>query len=150
AGALREGDGARARVAAARLVEASPRLGVGLLLAARIAAEDGTIPARLARDRARRSYELALEADPMLARARCEAGRLALARDRARDALELAEAAPDRRALPIALLLGEVLRARGRDAEVRPALDAVPAAQAQACALVDARLADDRLRHRPT
>jgi tetratricopeptide (TPR) repeat protein len=43
-----------------------------------------------------------------------------------------------------------VLRARGRDAEVRRALNAVPAAQAQACALVEARAADDRLRHLPT
>jgi tetratricopeptide (TPR) repeat protein len=150
AGAVRDGDGARARLAVARLLEASPRLGVGLALAARVAAGDGTVPTRLARDRARRLYERALEADPAMSRVRYEAGRLALARDRAREAIELADGAPDRRELWAALLRSEVLRARGRDPEVRRALAAVPAAQAQACALVEARASDDRLRHLPT
>ncbi len=80
---------------------------------------------------------------------RYESVRLALDRDRARDALALAEAAPDKSVLRVALLRADVLRARGRDAEVRPVLDAARAVAPGACALEEALFADDRVLHRP-
>lgn len=143
--ALAQGDVARSRIAAGRLVADGARSAAALALAAEVAATDPTVPTRIASDRARRLRELALALDPRAARVRDALGRLALARDRVKDALELAMV-PGRNART-AVLAAEALNARDRSQEARALLDA--ARDEGECALAEARLVDEAARHEP-
>ena len=146
ADSLARGDVVASRAAAERLVELGPRSAAALALAADVAAQDPTVPVRVANDRARRLREQALALDPGAAGVREALGRLALDRDRVKDALELAQGAGvgDAR---IAALAAEALNARDRGAEVRAVL--LAARDEGECALAQAWLSDDLARHQP-
>ncbi len=147
--AARWGDSAAATIASERLLGLAPKLAPALALVARIVAENPGVPQRIARDRARRLLERALSADPDAARVRAELIRLALGRERARDALDLVVSEHDAHSARLVVATTEVLRARGRDPEVRAVLDRLTGAAKNACSVVEARVADDRWRHRP-
>ncbi len=85
--AMRDADGDAGEAAVEKLLAEAPRFPLGHLLAAQVAAEDSSRPARIARDRARRSLERALELDPQAERARVNLAAMDLQDDHAEKSL---------------------------------------------------------------
>lgn len=139
--ASRRGDAERAWRAAGML-EKRPRFAVGQALLAVLSEEDPSLPAAMARDRARSFLRQAVAVDPSLARPRHGLGALALDEDRARDALVEAQAASAAAPgwwLP-ELTIRAAARARGLLTEADRALDRAAQRAPGACAVLLTRL----------
>jgi tetratricopeptide (TPR) repeat protein len=147
--AYRRGDADEGHRRLERLIARSPRFAPAQLLAAQIQGEDPAQPQRMARDRARRAFERALELDPTLERARYNLALMELNADRPREALaRLGAAGPiaahDWR---FAFARYQTLKARGWQHEAEQALASARRLNPEACPPLEAATAIAYGRH---
>ncbi len=142
--ALRDGDADAGSAAAEVVAAAAPKFVPGLAVAAQLAAEDPTRPARFARDRARRLLERLVELDPKAVRARANLAQMDLQDDHAEKALERLAGASGWR---VDFARYQALRARGFHFESERALDDARRENPEACLPIEAQVAIARDRH---
>jgi tetratricopeptide (TPR) repeat protein len=131
------------------LLVRSPRFAFARVLAARLALEDPSRPARFAQDRARRQLERALSIEPSLYEARYRLAMMAFESDRPRDALARLAEAPPPPAPSWRFALARYLSLRAREwmTEAEAALAEARRIDPDACAPIEAELALKRERH---
>src|SRR5438094_2267600 len=132
----------------AQVIAKSPRFAIARVLAARVALEDPSRPARFAQDRARRQLERALALEPSLVEARYRLAMMAFEADRPRDALgRLADAPAGVKSWRFALARYLALRAREWMPEAEAALAEARQLDPDACPPLEAELTMARARH---
>ena len=128
--AARDADSDAGAAALHELTARAPKFVPAILLAAQLASEDPSLPARFSRDRARRLLEKALELDPSSVRARYNLALMELQDDHAEKALARIEGAPGWRA---EYLRYQALHARGWQYEAERALGEARRIDPDAC-----------------
>jgi len=147
-GTLALGEADRGEELVGALLAKWPRFAAGRVLAARVALDDPSRPARFAQDRARRQLERALAIEPSLVEARYRLAMMAFEADRPRDALaRLADAPPSVRSWRFALARYLALRAREWLPEAEAALAEARKIDPEACPPIEAELTMARERH---
>ncbi len=135
--ALRSGNSDLGAEAIERLVAGAPRFVPGLLVAAQLASEDPSVPARFGTDRARGLLERVVEIDPHAERARTNLALMELQQDHAKEALARLGEAEGWRAH---LARYQAYHALGWLVEAEQALLAAHRANPEACPPVEAAL----------